>query len=145
MTIWFTAIIAVLLFLLLIPSVCWFRIYVGKERDDRFAGKTAQERRRNWKLMTTLALATVIPMFPVFALVSDLGYGLAVSFRIPTEGAEANLWYALGYLFLVNLPAMALAGVAGRRLWKRFARRHYPEKLLNDLLRDIWWARSGGD
>jgi len=142
---WLLAAEGIVILVPLTALVCWIRVYTKRQKGDRLAGETPEEKRRNWKLMTTLVWATLLPMFLVFPLLWDLGFYIALSYGIETEGADANVWYALGYMFLVTLPGTGLAGVLGRRLWKRAAGKHFGEKMLRAFLDDPWWKRAGGD
>jgi NADH:ubiquinone oxidoreductase subunit 2 (subunit N) len=74
-----------------------------------------------------------------------IGYFLAVTFSIPTEGADANIWYALSYMFLTILPVMGMTAMIGRKIWKRVAMTNYNEKSLDEFIDDKCWKRSGGD
>jgi hypothetical protein len=141
---WLLAVEGIVILVPSIALVCWIRVHSKRgSGDDRLAGKTPEEKRRNWKLMTTLVWATLVPMLLVFPLLWELGFHIAVSHGIETEGADANVWYALGYMFLVTLPGTGLAGVLGRRLWKRVLLKHHDEKLLKAFLDDPWWKRAG--
>lgn len=112
---------------------------------DPLAGGTKQEKLRNWALMATLFWATMIPFFVAFPLLMQLGEWLAVSSGIQTEGKNANVPYAMGYLFVIALPLSALGSLLGKLAWKAIAGTYISKMLLTKVLDDKWWKRAAGD